>query len=80
MIDKGGETKTVGIAINIQGVFNPLVEAATLRLSDSQMANSANNDFNVSSTAIVIFLPIAVSMGKRLLPMAMRVSACIFFF
>lgn len=48
MFDINSETKTVGIAINLQSVFNPLVEAAMLRLPDSQMVNNAIAEFNVS--------------------------------
>lgn len=40
----------MGIAINMQRVFNPLVEAGTLRLQDSQIGNFnvAIDDLNVS--------------------------------
>lgn len=42
--------ETMGIAINMQRVFNPIVEAGTLRLQDSQIGNFnvAIDDLNVS--------------------------------
>lgn len=50
MVDTNNDVKTMGIAINMQRVFNPLVEAATLRLQDSQIGNFnvAIDDLNVS--------------------------------
>ncbi|XP_031618626.1 neuropeptide SIFamide receptor-like [Contarinia nasturtii] len=43
MVEMNNDVKTMGIPINMQRVFNPLIEAATLRLSDSQIGN-----FNVA--------------------------------
>ncbi|XP_055323888.1 neuropeptide SIFamide receptor-like [Sitodiplosis mosellana] len=43
MVEINSDVKTMGIAINMQRVFNPLVEAATLRLQDTQIGN-----FNVA--------------------------------
>lgn len=53
MVEINGDMKTVGIAINMQRVFNfnPLVEAGTLRLQDSQFGNFNHgviDDLNVS--------------------------------
>lgn len=51
MVEINSDAKTMGIAINLQRVFNPLVEAATLRLQDSQIGNFnvAIENGNVSS-------------------------------
>lgn len=45
------DVKTMDIPINMQRVFNPLVEAATLRLQDTPIGNFnvAIEDVNVSS-------------------------------
>lgn len=50
MIEMNSDVKTMGIPINMQRVFNPLVEAATLRLQDTQIGNFnvAIEDLNVS--------------------------------
>lgn len=50
MVEINNDVKTMGIPINMQRVFNPLVEAATLRLPDSQIGNFnvAIEDLNVS--------------------------------
>lgn len=50
MVETNGDMKTVGIQINMQRVFNPLVEAATLRMQDPQIGNFnvAIEDLNVS--------------------------------
>lgn len=44
------DMKTMGIGINLQRMFNPLVEAATMRLQDPQLDNSnvAVENMNVS--------------------------------
>lgn len=49
MVESSGEVKTMGIAINMQRVFNPLVEAATHRMQESQIGNFniAIDDLNV---------------------------------
>lgn len=50
MVEINSDVKTMGIPINMQRVFNPLVEAATLRLQDSQIGNFniAIENLNVS--------------------------------
>lgn len=51
MVEINSDVKTMGIPINMQRVFNPLVEAATLRLQDSQYIGNFNvaiEDLNVS--------------------------------
>lgn len=52
MVEMNSDVKTMGIPINMQRVFNPLVEAATLRLQESQIGNFnvAIEDLNVSLT------------------------------
>lgn len=54
MIEMNGDVKTMDIPINMQRVFNPLVEAATLRLQDTPIGNFnvAIDDVNVSSILI----------------------------
>lgn len=54
MIEMNSDVKTMGIPINMQRVFNPLVEAATLRMQDSQIGNFniAIEDLNVSFALI----------------------------
>lgn len=44
------DVKTMGIAINLQRMFNPLVEAATMRLQDPQTGSliMAVENMNVS--------------------------------
>lgn len=56
MVDTNGDMKTVGIPINMQRVFNPLVEAATLRMQDPQIGNFnvAIEDLNVSVSSNMI--------------------------
>lgn len=51
MVDMNSDVKTMDIPINMQRVFNPLVEAATLRLQDTPIGNFnvAIDDVNVSS-------------------------------
>lgn len=36
MVEANSDIKSLGIAINLQRVFSPLVEAATLRIQDPQ--------------------------------------------
>lgn len=51
MVEINSDVKTMDIPINMQRVFNPLVEAATLRLQDTPIGNFnvAIDDVNVSS-------------------------------
>lgn len=51
MVEMNTDVKTMDIPINMQRVFNPLVEAATLRLQDTPIGNFnvAIEDVNVSS-------------------------------
>lgn len=49
MVEMNSDLKTMGISINMQRVFNPLVEAATLRMQESQIGNfNVAEDLNVS--------------------------------
>lgn len=50
MVEMSNDMKTMGIAINLQRMFNPLVEAATMRLQDPQTGNinMAVENMNVS--------------------------------
>lgn len=50
MVEMNSDVKTMDIPINMQRVFNPLVEAATLRLQDTPIGNFnvAIEDVNVS--------------------------------
>lgn len=50
MVELNNDMKTMGIAINLQRMFNPLVEAATMRLQDPQTVDfsMAVENMNVS--------------------------------
>lgn len=56
MVEMNGDVKTMGIAINLQRMFNPLVEPATMRLQDPQTGNllMAAENMNVSFSAIFL--------------------------
>lgn len=36
MVDTNSDVKPIGLAISLQRLFNPLVEAATMRMQDPQ--------------------------------------------
>lgn len=48
MVEMNNDIKTMGLAINLQRMFNPLVEAATMRLQDPQLSSSHMAEQNIS--------------------------------
>lgn len=61
------DVKTMDIPINMQRVFNPLVEAATLRLQDTPIGNFniAIEDVNVSSILTHSFTLLFVIISRE---------------
>lgn len=74
MVEMSSDIKTMDIPINMQSVFNPLVEAATLRLQDTPIGNFnvAIEDVNVSfSHSLQLIHYLSLSLFGLLLPFSL---------
>lgn len=66
MVETNSDIKSLGIAINLQRLFNPLVEAATLRIQDpqSEIAKISIQNMNVRNYSLILLLIMINSLTK----------------